>query len=73
MNNTNQQTTINIREPLSVISRYIENPFLIDGFKFDLRMYVLLNFQFDSKTNYEISEEIFKSSRIWIYNQGIIF
>ena len=31
-----------IQNPLFAIQNYIKNPYLIDGFKFDMRLYVLI-------------------------------
>ena len=47
---------LNIEEP-SIISRYITNPLLINGYKFDLRIYVVI-------TCYE-------PLRIYVYKEGL--
>ncbi len=44
-------------EELSIISRYITNPLLINGYKFDLRIYVVV-------TCYE-------PLRIYVYKEGL--
>ena len=47
-----------VREAGSIVGRYIKNPHLINGFKYDLRIYVLV-------TSYT-------PLKIYIYNQGLI-
>lgn len=54
---TSNMTQLNLASKENyVVSRYVDNPLLIGGKKFDLRMYVLV-------TNY-------KPLKVWIYNKG---
>ena len=49
---------VNIEEDTAIISRYLADPLLINGHKFDLRIYVLV-------TSYE-------PLRIYIYKEGLV-
>jgi hypothetical protein len=42
----------------SIVSEYIDNPFLLDGYKFDLRIYVALT--------------SINPLRIYIYEEGLV-
>lgn len=48
--------TNNYKKESFIISRYLDNPFLIEGKKFDLRTYVLV-------TNY-------RPLKVWRYREG---
>jgi tubulin polyglutamylase TTLL1 len=50
------QTTSQFKQQIYVISRYVENPFLIFKKKFDLRTYVLVT--------------SFRPLKVWRYNEG---
>ncbi|CDW55683.1 tubulin polyglutamylase TTLL4 [Trichuris trichiura] len=54
---TNKTWNIPEHKPL-IVQRYITNPFLINGFKFDLRLYVLVS--------------CWKPLRAYIYEEGIV-
>jgi len=49
---------VNIEEDAAIISKYVANPLLINGHKFDLRIYVLV-------TSYE-------PLRIYVYQEGLV-
>jgi len=49
---------IPVDEETMIVSRYIHNPFLINGFKFDLRIYVVAT--------------SFDPMRFYIYDQGLV-
>lgn len=53
----NELSEVPLNESL-VISRYIPNPLLINGLKFDLRLYVLVT--------------SFDPLKIYIYNEGLV-
>ena len=53
----NEISEVPLNESL-VISRYIDNPLLINGLKFDLRLYVLV-------TNFD-------PLKIYVYNEGLV-
>ena len=50
-------TEVNLEE-VSIVSKYIQNPLLINGFMFDLRIYVVI-------TSYE-------PLKIYVYKEGLV-